>query len=387
MPMRAAGLQLAVLMATVIGAFGGVACLQPIEGTSDGGLDGSVTDAGSLDGGGQPDRQDGGADGGEPLDAGESDGGVDGGTPDAATGPITWGRMTGTFPSEVTAVSASSRSNAYVTDRHGAVHRYDGTGWSKVTQSPNNFGGEGIYVAPDGAVFVGGGDLAHCLTGCAAPGDFTWTTSPIQVTGVCGRDSNTVFATGINASNAGILLRFQRATGTWVNLGPTDTTFNGGCWVSEAGVVFIAAQAAIVRFANGIMTPEVIHFPDGMSQNDISFQRYEAIAGHGDAVFATGYRRGTLRRNAQGSWDYVVPPTGLNRYEGAAAFSPTDVVVVGRRSGDGRHLRQFDGTEWTVPSVLPDADLNGIHAVDDRTWFLVGSTSIDSGAVYLGTRP
>lgn len=367
-------------------------CLQPIEQVPDDGGTQPGEDGGTMgggkDGGVMPDP-DGGTSGGDGGSDGGTTGDSDGGT---APGPLTWGKMT--LPTSTRGlydVAGTAKNYVFAVGTHGQVLHYNGIGWTKVAQSPSNLDLQSVYVAPNGAVFAGGtGQLVHCLSGCTQAQNFIWTSNVGEIGGVCGKDENTVFATGIGGTTtnrAGRLYQFNPGTGTWtLLLADTDSYSNTECWMSPSGAVFMAAQSKVIRYENSVLTAETINFPPSFDSTTIAYQYFETIWGSGTHVFAAGYRRGVIARNEGGTWDYIHDATGIDNYYALAGTGPTDVIVGGVQSGDSKYLRQYSGTAWTTPQSLPNLDVWGLAAVDAKTFFAAGSNSLD-GAIWIGTRP
>lgn len=368
------------------------ACIQPIEGEPDGGFDAGTT---STDSGVTPadsgvvDPHDGGgmgADAGS-SDAGSSDAGT-GETDAGMLGPLSWGQMTTTATSSFYAVGGSAADNVYAVGTNGQIHRFDGSAWSKVTQSPSNLDLRAVWVASDGAVFAGGGaQLVACEAGCTSAAAFDWSSVNVNVTGVCGEDANSVYAAGTNNLNKGVLYKYDAAQDVWQSVSSDLGAYStGGCWVAPNGAVYIAAQSSVVRYQNSVLFKETVNFPPQWDANQIAQQYFEAVHGVEGRIFVTGYRRGIIERNAQGTWDYVIGPTGVNDYHALAGTVANGVLVGGSRSGDNAHLRAYDGATWSVPASKPDLDVWGLWAADENTYFAVGTKSGIDSAVFIGTR-
>ena len=217
-------------------------CPQTIRGEdADGGTD--AHDSGTTEPG-----QDAGSreDAGTPADGGThaEDGGTsseDGGV--ITRGALTWATMAPPSSSGYDGVSGTAKNDVYAVGATGEVVHFDGFGWTQVAHSPGNLTLRSVYVAPDGAVFaVGGGQAVVCEHDCTIGSNHVWSTVSADLSGVCGRSSQSVYATGTGgsarSSNAGVLYHFDTATHQWKKItADTGSYFNTGCWVSPTGAV------------------------------------------------------------------------------------------------------------------------------------------------------
>ncbi|MHB8872580.1 MAG: hypothetical protein ACYC8T_02735 [Myxococcaceae bacterium] len=292
--------------------------------------------------------------------------------------------MTGSFLSSeaLQAVSGSSISNVYVTADSGKIYRSTGGAFSSVVYTDaSNRSINGLYVTPDGKVFAGGPYfLVHCLSGCAAQGDFTSValTSPnsTEIFGVCGGGGQ-VFAVGNNGSySRGTAFKFNFGTQVWdVFSQDTGVTNNRGCWVAPNGDLYVAAQGRVVRIDSaGSAFQESINPVAPPATETITGLSLRAIWGSGTTVFATGTRRRIIQRRANATWDFVFTPPENNGYDFYAlgGASPNELLASGFSFG-GQHWAKWNGTTWTFGPDLPlSLDVYGIWAANVDTYYLVG---------------
>ena len=67
----------------------------------------------------------------------------------------------------VTGLSAKAPNSAWAVDSYGGAFKYDGTGWIRMFQTPNNLGLTGVYETADGTVWAGGeAGLYTCQAPC-----------------------------------------------------------------------------------------------------------------------------------------------------------------------------------------------------------------------------
>ncbi len=205
-----------------------------------------------------------------------------------------------------------------------------------------------LWVAPDGAVFVlAQRELFTCRSGCPAGGAaFTSFVPSLTDDGValCGQSSTKVFAVFVNRSTNGVSSLRQYDGATWSPV-VNDLALPEprGCAVMASGAVAITGRGAVVVYGQGTAT---INHPDnGMLQtNEANTTNWYGATAVGDEVWVGGYSLRSSHRLANGSWAFINDASSSVLF-GLSSFGAAEVYAVG---GQGRLLRHFEGSSWSV---------------------------------------
>ncbi|MGQ0506257.1 MAG: hypothetical protein ACT4TC_13175 [Myxococcaceae bacterium] len=323
------------------------------------------------------------------------DGGAD--TPvkpstDAGADPLpskafTWARMTPTNARPIVDVGGRGEGASLelfvLTDN--ALLRYFDKTWTTVLNDNTGVNYTSLWVSPAGPVFVGGGRLVSCLSGCTQESAFKLHST--YGSAVCG-DGPRVFAVNENPAREVSLYRFNFPPGEgWTRVvADVGAHFAGRCWVSPQGEAFVAAQSSIFRFDGEVIAAERVDYPSTWTTSEVANQMWQGVSGHGTDIYAVGTRRRVLQRGATGVWSLVFNPSGVNDLQTVTVLGPGDVLAAGRASSDGQTMVQRTDA-WGFVRDAPTVHALGSWAVSNREVYVGGyHTTGIQGALWRGVR-
>ncbi len=369
------------------------------EGARDASVGGAGSDSGTVDGGEAPDGGSFVRDAGEvptvdaggvaPADAGAlptADSGMNG--VDAGA----WLALNVSLPATQgnTVLGLSGRAGEIYAVTDYELFRSSGGGFGHVPLTSLGAGYpsmNSVSVAPDGAVFVlAQKELFTCRTGCAAGGAAFTSFLPSSTddgVALCGQSSSLVYAVFVNRSTSGnSSLRKYDGTGWAVVATDLNLDEPRRCAVTASGAVAITGRGGVVVFDQG--TGVLNHPDDGvLPSGDSTTMNWYGIAAVGEELWAGGVFLRSSHRSAGGSWAFI-NDTASAIFFGISAASTTEVYAVG---GQGKVLKHFEGSAWSVVQASGNVQLGRSVFVVSPTLIYVGGSNGNTPAIDRFTRP